>query len=140
MEPHDDETIEADDQIVRRISPDHHIVWDENRGCNRISSKAFSPSSSPNGGMSVDIEKLIIEAGLNPYEFVTNPEFTGSVVFLAGAIRQIGLIVGSNPLQENPYHGEVWNCNTPKKFTKSQKKKLASACNWYVTIPNAEII
>lgn len=139
MEPHDDASIKAGDQIIRRINPVHHVVWDDNLGCNRISTKAFSPSSTPNGGMSIDIEKLIVEGGLDPYEYVTTPKFTGSVVFSAGAIRDIGLIVGSNPLDENPYHGEVWNPDAPNKFTKSQKRRLARACDWYVRISNVNI-
>ncbi len=48
-------------------------------------------------------------------------------------------MVGSDPLPENPYHGEVWGSGQPNKFTASQKKRLRNVCNWYVLIPDVEI-
>jgi hypothetical protein len=137
MEPYDEKAIAPDDLIIRRIDPFQHIVTDENRKCRRISSKAFSPST--NGGMSVDIEKLILAAGLDPRQYVTTPKYIGSVAFSAGSARAAKLFVGYDPLPENPFHGEVWGNPRPDRFTGTQKKKLAAASEWYVQIPGVEI-
>jgi hypothetical protein len=104
--PHDHTGIGPHDGVIRRIS-EKQIVTDKD-GRKRLSSKAFQPSSSIDGGMSVDLEVSILEAGLNPKSYVTTPRWTGSVRFEAGALRNEGLRVGFNPLPENPHHGEVW--------------------------------
>ncbi len=140
MEPYDEERIGADDTIIRRINPEQHIVWDNNRACNRVSSKVFSPSSGLNGGMSVDIEKLIVAGGEIPQEYVTDPVFIGSVSFSAGAARNLSLRVGYDPLPDNPYHGEVWGSSSANRFSRSQKKGLGQVSTWYVEIQGVEIM
>jgi hypothetical protein len=95
--------------------------------------------------MSVDIEQLILAAGIDPRTFVTNPVFTASVSFTASDIRALGLLVGYEPLAgtdvlaANPYHGEVWD-NTPRKsFTDAQKRGLAEYATWYVQLPDTDL-
>lgn len=128
MKPYDDPEIAPDDVIIRRISP-HYVVPDQNRGGLRISTAAFSPSNGEDGGMSVDIEKLILAAGLDPREFVASPEFTGAVSFTAEAVRSLGLRIGLEPLETNPYHGEVWGPEErPSRFTKGEKRRLLEMC------------
>lgn len=83
--------------------------------------KVFSPSSEPNGGMSVDIERLMLADGVDPREYVTTPVFTGSVAFSAGAARALGLIVGYDPIPTNPYRGEVWSADRPNRFSRQQR-------------------
>jgi hypothetical protein len=139
MEPYDEAQITGEDTIIRRINPQQHIVWDENRGRFRISSKVFSPSSEPNGGMSVDIERLMLADGLDPREYVTTPVFTGSVAFSAGAARALGLIVGYDPIPTNPYHGEVWGADRPNRFSRQQRKGLAVASRWYVELDDVDV-
>ncbi|MBV8568258.1 MAG: hypothetical protein JO366_19875 [Methylobacteriaceae bacterium] len=90
---------------------------------------AFQPSSHGNKGMSIDIEVLILEAQLDPKSFVTKPPFIGSVWFTARTLRNETLKVGYDPLEDNPYHGEVWG-----NFTVSRKKRLLEAARWYVEI------
>ncbi len=141
MVPYDESDIKDEDTVIRRINPRQHIVRDDNNGCDRVSTKAFSASMEPNGGMSIDILKLIENAGVNAKEFVTTPVFTGSVVLAAGAARKIGLLVGYDPLegvsgvQDNPHHGEVWRTPPSNKFSRSQKKALLAASEWFVEIP-----
>jgi hypothetical protein len=69
--------------------------------------------------MSVDIEKLIREDGLNPKEYVTDERWPCSVFYQASALRGIGLQVGFDPRKENPYHGAVWGISS-----KGQKNRL----------------
>ena len=136
MAPYDDADIAWDDVVIRRINPQYHVVFDNNRQCNRISSKAYSPSSGPNAGMSIDVEKLVVAAERHPHRFVVDPVFTGAVAFSASAVRSLGLWVGYEPLPDNPYHGEVWGATPGRhnKFTKAQKDGLAAIAEWYVAI------
>lgn len=139
MEPYDEPEIEAAETLIRRIDRTQHVVRDENFNCERISTKAFSPSSEPNGGMSVDIKRLIEQAGLDAREYVTTPKYIGSVAFSAGAARDENLLVGYDPSPDNPYHGEVWGENRPNRFTRAQKNALLAASVWFVEIPGVEI-
>ena len=144
-EPYDEVEIGPEDAVIRRIDPKYHVVWDENRGCHRISSGAYRESSGLNGGMSVDIEKLITAAGLAPHAFVTTPVFTGSVCFPANAIRALDFQIGYDPIvdvpnvADNPFHGEVWTKQPTKKFSASQKAGLAKLAKWYVQLSDVEI-
>lgn len=146
VEPYDEAGIAGEDTIIRRINPIHHIVWDENRQKHRISPKAYNKSSGPKEGMSVDIERLIVGAGVNPQEYVTTPVFTGSVALRAGDVRALGLWVGYDPIEgvhyvpDNPYHGEVWSPTERKNFTDSQKSALAHLAQWYVPLPNVDLV
>lgn len=133
VKPHNHDGISSGDGVIRRIS-EQHIVFDPKIGGRRLSSAAFTPSSGPNGGMSVDLERQIEEAGLNPKVHVTSPQWTGSVRFLAGSLRAEGFMVGYDPLPENPYHGEVWG-----NFRKSNQRKLVQLCAWLVPISDTSI-
>ncbi|MEP2877961.1 MAG: hypothetical protein ABJL55_05350 [Roseibium sp.] len=117
--PHDHEEILNEHHVIRRISP-HHVVPDEKSPTgSKISTMAFRPSSGPNGGMSVDIENLIIENGLDPKEFVISPPFIGAVKLLVEQLRANDFVVGYDPLPDNEFHGEVWG-----RFSKSKQRKL----------------
>jgi len=133
--PHDHEGIDSTDGIIRRIT-DQHIVEDA-QGRKRLSSMAFNPSSGPQGGMSVDLQAQIEEAGLNCREFIntTTPQCTGAVRFQAGALRGENLQVGFSPLPTNPYHGEVWG-----NFTDAMKRRiLPSLASWFMEIEGVSI-
>ena len=138
--PHDHEEIAAADFLIRRIDPKLHVVQDDNLNCRRLSSKAFSPSSEEGGGMSVDIEKLIKDDGLDPATFVTSPKYLGSIRFTAEACRAANLLVGYDPLTENPYHGEVWGERKPNRFSRTQQKAICAASTWLVPILDVQIV
>lgn len=88
--------------------------------------------------MSVDLEREIVEAGLDPRQYVTNPKFTGSVRFEAGSLRNVGFLVGFHPIisgnDPNPYHGEVWF-----KQSRANEKTLRALCSWFVQIEGVTI-
>ena len=46
-----------------------------------ILSMAYQPSSGLYGGMSVDLERSILEVQLDPIAFVTTPQWIGFVLF-----------------------------------------------------------
>lgn len=125
--PHNHHQVLDHDGILRRISP-FHVVEDEKvEGGKRVSSMAFQPSSGPNGGMSVDLERSILDAGGDPRMHVVSPPFVGAVRFVAGQLRAEEFLVGYDPLPGNPHHGEVWG-----SFTASKKKKLQALAEMYV--------
>lgn len=126
--PHDHEGITADCGIIRRIS-EYFVVDDDATGQKRISTMAFRASSGDLGGMSVDIEASIVEAGLDPIAHVTSPTWIGSVRFTAQTLRNEQLKVGFDPIDENPHHGQAWG-----QFPKSKQKRLRNSCTWYVAI------
>ena len=132
--PHDHPGILPIDGVIRRIS-DQQIVDDQMRGCRRISSIAFKASTGDSGGMSIDLEREIEEAGLNPRAYVTTPRWIGLVRLLAGKLRELGLRVGYHPLESNAYHGEVWG-----EFNKAQRDGLRNECQWFVEIPGVAIL
>lgn len=129
--PHDHPGILPEDGIIRRIS-ELQLVFDPKVECRRISSKAFNPSSS--GGLSVDLETQILEAGLEPRVYVTTPRWVGSIRFQAGHMREVGFKVGYDPLIDNPHHGEVWG-----NFNRTNRRALRQICDWLVPIPDAVI-
>jgi len=146
VDPYDEPDLDGEDVVIRRVNPDQHLVKDESTGKLRTSSKLFTPSSGPKGGMSVDVLKLIESDGLDPREFVTTPVFIGSVAFKARAARDAGLRIGYEPIvdvpgvDDNPYHGEVWGGQEkPNRFSRGQKRELAAASTWFVALPDVEI-
>lgn len=126
------------DLIIRRIDPIEHITVDDN-GNRRISSKAFKPSSRSPFGLSIDIKKLIEQAGERPEIFVTTPKFRGSVEFSANVARNADLMVGLDPLPESPFHGEVWGKVRPDRFSRGQERALMHGCTWLVPLPGVSV-
>ena len=131
---HDHNGIAAQDRMIRRISP-HHIVPDAKSASGlRVSTMAFQPSTIGNRSMSVDLERSMLEARLDPRVFVTAPPFIGSVWFRAADLRSLSLQVGCDPTPTNPHHGGVWG-----QFNKLCQKQLLSMSAWYVALPNVSL-
>lgn len=140
--PYDESEIKDEDEIIRRISIEQTAINADGRQV--ISSKAFKASSGHNGGMSVDIKKLIEEAGVDPITHVTTPRWLGSLLFNAGDIRHLGsgYKVGYDPITNdqtgeviNPYHGEVWG-----KFTRGDYKEIMQKAKWFVKYPDCDLL
>lgn len=138
VEPHDHPDIAAADGVIRRI-PSNWVVPDKD-GSLRLSSMAFKASSGVNAGMSVDLEALIVKAGIDPKVHVTTPRWVGSIRYTAGQLRDEQFQVGFDPLEEeppepaNPFHGEVWG-----DFPRSKQRRLSEFAEWFVPIPDVRI-
>lgn len=78
--------------------------------------------------MSVDLETQIIEANLDPAEYVNTPKHIGSVFLPVGPVRGLGLQVGFNPIKmpNNPHHGEVWGITS-----KGLQRKVQALASWH---------
>lgn len=137
--PHDHEALQPNDIVIRRVSDKQ--ISDYPNGVRRISSLAFKTYYSPGEGMSVDLERFIREAGQDPRTYVTTPKWYGSLQLRVGQIREAGLLVGYDPVPENPFHGQIWNRDG--KPTKGQQRRqervLRGISAWYVEIPGVEI-
>lgn len=132
VKPHNHPEILDSDSVIRRISEQQHIVNDPKvpQG-RRVSTKAFSQSSGMNGGLSIDLKTRIVVDGLDVKAHVTSPEWIGSVIVGVQFLRNLGLMIGYDPLPNNHYHGEVWG-----NFTKPIKKQILSSAKWFVEVPN----
>jgi hypothetical protein len=125
--------IDVGSSLIRHINPDFHVVPDENTGCLRIASSAFSATSGePAHGMSVDVGQLLDERGLNEAFHV--PQGMGAVRFRVGATRDLGFRVGSDPLPDNAEHGEVWDVKSKKG-----RKIQGIVEDWVVELPGVAL-
>lgn len=140
--PHNHEGIQAEDGVIRRI-PSRWVIDDVKvPGGKRLSTQAFEPSSSElGGGLSVDLEHQIVEAGIDLIKHLTSPKWIGSIRLTAGQLRQLNLMVGFSPIEPtaesegNAHHGEVWG-----RTSKSQRKTLLHASTWLVEIEGCSLI
>ena len=124
--PHDHPGIDPNDGILRRVTP-YHYVPDPKTGGQRLSTMAFQASTGDGGGMSVDLQRLIEEAGLDAKVYVVSPPYIGAVRFTCGALRSEGFNVGYDPEPENLYHGEVWGV-----FSKAKQRRLVDLAATFV--------
>lgn len=134
MLPHDHDGIARDDGVIRRISP-LHIVFDPKIGGNKVSTMAFEPSSELNGGLSIDLQRQIEDAGLVALAYVSEPPWLGSVRFTAGILRDEEFLVGFDPVPGNPHHGEVWGT-----FTKGKKRQLLKLATWFAEMDGVTLV
>ncbi|MFY9640852.1 MAG: hypothetical protein ACLP02_11320 [Rhodomicrobium sp.] len=137
--PHDHEALQPNDIVIRRISDKQ--ISDYPNGVRRISSLAFKTYYAPYEGMSVDLERFIRESGEDPRIYVTTPRWYGSLQLSVGPVRDAGLLVGYDPVRENPYHGQIWNKDgkPTKGRQKQQERALRRISVWFIEIPGVEI-
>jgi hypothetical protein len=132
--PHDHEEILPNDGIIRGVSTQHIVHDPKAIGGKRVSSSMlFNPSSGNNGGVSVDLQRLIEENGFDAKLYLRT-RFVGLVRFEAYQLRDEGFKVGYDPIEKNPYHGEVWG-----SFSTAKKKKLFQLCTWFVPLKDTQI-
>ncbi len=106
-------------RFIRTIQSPDHIVPDEATGEFRISSKAFSPSST-DGTLSGNLEQLLITDGLTCTDI--SPKLKRIVAVYSLTIEQFtaeALIVSHAPVKSNWYHGAVSG-----RFTDGIKRRL----------------
>ena len=118
MLPYDDPRIGNDQTVLRFIDPEHHWVFDQNQGRWRVSSALFSESSTPNGGMSVQVEQLIVADGLTIESRLPHPR-CGMARLVVRDLRNLHLTVGLDPLPDNPYQAEVWGIGNNKRIRRT---------------------
>jgi hypothetical protein len=133
--PHNHEQLVEADVVIRRISPQWVVI--EHDGRKRLSSQAFE-ASSDGTGVSLDIEKLIVEQGQQPAQYVTSTKHPAAISWPVGALRggEADCFVGYDPLPENSAHGAAW----PKSKLKSNRsKKIIATAVWLVPMPGVDV-
>ena len=121
--PHDDADIPDDACVLRMIVSQWLKEHPSLIGRRRLSSGAFSPSSKerdPYQGMSVDLLQPLLDAGLSPADR-KGQKYEAIVKFRVRDLRELGLHVGPDPLDTNPFHAGVWGC---KSGTRTKLMKL----------------
>ena len=124
--------IADDNELIRGIT-EEQVIYDERRKCRRVSSAAIDTSSEPNGGMSMDLRRLVEAAGISPEEHIEG-RWVGALLLTAGMLRAEGLRVGHDPLPTNPYHCQAWG-----KITKGMQRKILRSARWYVPVGGVNI-
>ena len=131
--PHNDPAIANDSWVIRNIDPANHVVPDKNTGRLRISSGAFSASTGdPDNGMSVDVGQVLTELALPQAAMV--PVGMGAVRLKVADVRNLQLDVGSDPMPNNPAHGQVWRVKSTKK-----QKLHSIVADWVVSLPGVAL-
>jgi hypothetical protein len=116
----DDETIEADEKLLRRIHP-KQVVRDQDGGF-RPSSAAFTDAE-----LSVDIESKMTELGRTHQSCLDGFENYGLVWFSAATARANEQAVCRDPIPENAAHGIVYGAKPTRV-----KKQLVQGSTWIV--------
>lgn len=117
--PPDDQSIADNVPLWRRVVPKFRI-YDENRGCFRLSSQAFQNYPGTNA-FSVWISSDAEELGEGPEDLVADHPGYGVASFNAGLARELNQGVVRDPQEEEPAHGHVVGHKTRgmrKRFAK----------------------
>ncbi len=76
------------------------------------------------GGISVELESRILAAGIEPLSRLPSPAH-GAVRLIAGELRRLGLLVGSDPIDGNPYHAQIWGATR-----QSLRRRIRDLAKW----------
>ena len=125
--PHDHEEISNEDFVIRGIS-DHFIKYVNSR--RRLTSMTYKTSSGSSPGMSVDFGRMMVSENIDLGRRYTSGNWLGAVELQVGFLRGLGLQVGYRPIDNNPYHCEVWG-NLSGKIS----KRIQKSAHWCIEIP-----
>lgn len=124
--PHDDVDIGRSSGLLRYVTPGQ-MVREGSGEDYRPSSAAFS-SSSPQldryQGMSVDLEAVMQRQGAPLDVRAADDSDIWIYRIETAAVRDMGHLVGSDPLPTNPYHGQVWKSLEGGRLSRGQREQL----------------
>jgi hypothetical protein len=132
--PHNHPELQPAHRVIRRISL--QMVVPGRSGGLRLSTAVFEPSSldvDPYRGVSVDLESLIIDDGVDPSAYLVR-SFVGAIVVPVSSLRALNLLVGYDPRPDNIYHGAVWEDGNLGRLTRRTKRDLLKASEWLIQI------
>jgi hypothetical protein len=137
--PHDHPELKGDGRLIRRVS--QHQVVSTPKG-ERLSTAVLEPSTpeyDPHCGLSVDLEQLLLAEGVHPVAHVAKAH--GAIALTVASFRDRKFMVGSDPLADNPYHGNVWqDAKAGSKLTRGTQKALLREAVWLVAIDGVAIV
>jgi hypothetical protein len=126
-EPHDCENRIPDESFILRSIPKIHLKDAEN-GMRRLSKGAFSGSSEkrdPTMGMSSSGQAMMKEDDI-PNDEALKPGHGALVRLPVGELRRLGLQVGVDRNDDNPYHVQVWG------IKKNHRTKILRLAEWVI--------
>jgi hypothetical protein len=140
---HDHAEILDTHRVIRGVS-DEFVVNDDNGQPQRLSSALLDPSAidvDPYCGLSVDLEHLMTEDGVDPVQYVKERKFLGAIVFGVRSFRSRNFFVGYDPRKGNPYHGGVWQDGARgSKLTRGVRMALLREAAWLVQIDDVPVV
>ena len=128
--PHDGGQISREDWVVRQVSSEWIVPDPKFPQGQRLTSVVWEPSSGLNGGLSVNLESLILEQGIRSESFLISQRYPASIKMNLGLIRDYGFLIGFDPinndaeLPDNPCHCQIWGVSTKGK--QNQLKNIIS--------------
>ena len=128
----DDPSIKDTCQLLRRIPlKPSHCIWDENLRRYRPTSASFEdhPNGSP---MSVTLADELLASHRSLEDGLAGLEGYALAGISAGFVRELGLGVAGEPLDDEPAHAVVLG-----KKSKKIRSALAKAAIWVVAPPNS---
>lgn len=130
--PDDPATVPDEEQLLRRIDPDYHMVEDETGTGRRLSTSAFRNTKGTNS-MSVNIRKFLQQ----PTDALRGYEGRYLVAFTAGFVRSLTPPQGvtHTPTQNDLSHGDVWGRKTSRSGVLEPLRQEANR-NWIVGPPD----
>ena len=118
----DDSSIRDEVDLFRRIHPDHHLHWDYNLGCRRVTSGAFDDPE-----LSVVLGDTLAELRREPITILDRFEGEFLVRFTAGTARGAQQRVCRDSDPDEEAHGLVVG-----RKTGATKRALREASLWVV--------
>jgi hypothetical protein len=122
----DDPSISDETPLYRRLHPQLHVQWDENRQCRRFTSGAFQ-NTTGTLEMSVVLGDTLEVLGREPETVLADRPDWYLVSLLAGRARAHDQGIVRDPLDSEPAHGNV----VGEKPT-PRKRALAREAEWVI--------
>lgn len=113
------ELIDDSDWLLRRVPDQHGKMWTRKGGVLRPSSAALKPSQA-DGGLSVDVRRLLAQPTLPDSVLGERPD-DGLVEFRAAHPRGAGLTVEHAPLENRYSHANVSGFD---RFERAEEKRI----------------
>lgn len=124
----DDAGIADDDRAIRHCRTPVQIVDDHLTGGKKVSSQAFK--AKPGEGCSVDLECLLLKAGLHATARCgVMPDTYAMIAVCAGSVREVGGLVAYTPKPAdhqpaNDFHGDLLNVSKRSKALMQKAETL----------------
>lgn len=142
IQPHDHPDLQGARRMIRGVNKAMHVVWDANKGCDRLSSALFRCSPKRQGYLSFDSEHCLVARGEDPADYIDRSEWDGAVIITVEHFRsfdpaqndndrwKIGMVPLNDEEPPKPCHGAVWG-----SISEGRANSIRRAVAWLVELP-----
>lgn len=136
--PHDHPNFINGNMVIRRVSRKHHVTYDKNLNCARLTSALFK-FNDPTKYLSCDSSTCISDRHLDLERYVLSGGWDGAVHLTSDDFKSTAkagepYLIGMAPLPGIPCHGAVWG-----KIGGSQSNRLLKCSEWLIPVPGVAI-